>query len=191
MRSGLFVIGAICALAGAAQGGLFFESEPNSTPPQADDLGSFSIGDTEIVLGEIEDGGGDDVPGDVDWYSLTLTEDTVLLAAVFCNDSDADGTMQLLSGDGSTIIAFDDDEGIGLMPSFQVPLSAGFYYIGISGYPDGVLNTVLNGFDDFNQAAFGHGEEFAYKLLIGLNVPTTGTTGALALAGMIALRRRR
>lgn len=189
MKSLLFV-GALAALSGLAQGAIFFELESNDTPGTANDLGVYGPpGDGILVDGDMN-------PGDVDWFSITFTGPTDLVASAFAlpfSDTSTDGQLMLLDSLFS-IVAFDDDDNIGFMPSIQVSgLAAGTYYIGISGYDDGNAAgplTVFDGIDDSTGAP--HTEDWLYKLIIGANVaPAPGGAALVALAGLAGLRRRR
>lgn len=160
------------------------EVESNNTLATANDIGTFSApGGAMLVDGTI-------VQGDVDFFSFTLS-DTASLAvfAAFATGGGADGVMQLIGADG-VVIAFDDDSGIGLMPALQVAsLSAGTYFIGLSGFGDqgagsvGTTNIFTGG---------GHSQNFAYKLTFGFTViPAPGALAMLGFGGALMARRRR
>ena len=177
-------IAAVMLLAGSAQAGAFSEVESNNTLGTANSLGLFDVpGGSVIIDGAIGD-------NDVDWFEFTLAQDSSLAVfAAFSFGPSADGIMQLVSG-GGDVIAFDDDSGIGFMPSFQFEsLSAGTYYVGLSGFGDVGADSV-----DTDELAdgLGHAESFQYKLAIGFTiVPAPGATALLGLGGLAMTRRRR
>lgn len=160
------------------------EVESNNTLATANDIGTFSApGGSMLVDGTIN-------PGDVDWFSFTLSDTaSIAVFAGFSASSGADGVMQLVGFDG-VVIAFDDDNGVGLMPALQVEsLAAGTYYIGMSGFGDAGSGSV--GTTDIFDGA-SHDEEFAYKLTFGFTVvPAPGALAMLGFGGALMARRRR
>lgn len=161
--------------AGVAQSAIYFEVESNDTLATANDIGSYGFpGDGIVVDGMI-------TSGDVDWFCFTLLDNaTMVVAALFDMNPSAggDGVMGLFDSLGNALI-IDDDSNIGLMPSLQYAnLAAGTYYIAVSGYPD----------FDFEG---DHEENFEYKLVIGLNIPTPGALALMGLGGLTVARRRR
>lgn len=77
------------------------ESEPNDDASSAD---AAALGDT--LSGNM------DVPGDLDWYVFNVASDTVLVLDVDANDlgSPMDPLLWLVAPDGSTVLAFNDDD---------------------------------------------------------------------------------
>ncbi|MBL0921203.1 MAG: PPC domain-containing protein [Phycisphaerales bacterium] len=186
----VFTVGALAALCGVAQGGVFFEFGSNDTPATANDLGTITDpGGSVLVDGSI-------TPGDVDWFAITFTGPTELVMSIFSLSFGANDNSQLMVLDSNfNIIGFDDDSNIGLMSSVQLSgLAAGTYYIGVSGSDDagvagGGSPTIFDGFDD---SGAPHSQNWVYKLIIGANVvPAPGGVAMLGLAGLAGLRRRR
>ena len=190
----LFAVGALAALSGLAQGGIFFEFESNDTIATANDLGSITDpGGSILVDGTITPGDpASGAAGDVDGFAISFNGTTDLVVSIFSltNPVTDDSMLMLVDGDGTTILTFDDDEGINYMSAMQAfGLSAGTYYIGVSGYPDSDGTTLFDGFDDNGNPIT---ENFAYKLLIGANVvPAPAGVAMFGLAGLAGLRRRR
>jgi len=175
---------AIAGVASFAGAQTFSEVESNNTLGTANDIGTFDIpGGSVLISGILGD-------ADVDWYAFTLDNVASLsVFAVFSDDADADGVMQLVTA-GGDVIDFDDDSGIGFMPAIQATdLAAGTYYIGLSGFGDADSTSVdtdvlLNG--------DGHTENFGYKISVGFSiVPSPSTAALLGLGGLVGLRRRR
>lgn len=173
----------ILFVAGAAQAQILTESESNNTLATANSIGSFGFpGGTVLIDGTITE-------GDVDWFSFSLDADAGLAVfAVFSGTNNADPAMQVVNADG-VVIAFNDDS-LGLLPAIQLAdLSAGTYFVGVSGFGDQFSDSVgtTNIFD-----GLGHGEEFAYKLTIGASVvPSPASIAMLGLGGAMMVRRRR
>ncbi len=183
------VLCTVAAMAASAHAGNFFsESENNDTIAMANGLGTFDAPGGNLVL--------DGVMGtsDVDWFSFTLDNDASLSFFSIFSAAGADGLMQIVAT-GGDVIAFDDDSGVGLMPSIQIEnLAAGTYYIGISGFGDVDSSSV--GTDELADGRLdtgeGHGESFAYKLNVGFSiVPAPGATALLGMGGLMITRRRR
>lgn len=175
MGTKLMTVAMLALAAGVAQSAIFFEVESNDTLWTANDLGSYGVpGDGIVVDGMI-------TSGDVDWFSFTLLDNaTMVVAALFDMNpsSNNDGVMGLFDSLGNEIVV-DDDSGIDLMPALQFAnLAAGTYYIAISGYPDFTFEG-------------DHEENFEYKLVIGLNIPTPGALALMGLGGLTIARRRR
>jgi hypothetical protein len=199
----------IAAAAGAANASIFFETEGNNTMGSANFAGTFNApGEGLLIDGSITPGtvqgpnGQPGTAGDVDWFSFTVTGNTTFVASIFAiinnNAGGATPDSQLVVTDASgNILAFDDDENVGFMSSINtLTLTAGTYFIGVTGYNDmniGTGGTVVlpDGFTGTTQNS-GHTENWTYKLIIGLNiVPTPGAAALLGLGGLVAGRRRR
>jgi hypothetical protein len=185
---------AIAALSGVSSGAVLVESEPNDVLGDADDLGVFTAPGGSVVLD------GALVPGDVDWFSFTLADTgTLVIAALGSDDpSSTDGQFMLVDGTGTDVLEFDDDSGPGLLPAFNlVNLSAGDYFLGVSGFddisfPDDPVadDELFDGLD--SDTGDPHPEDFAYKLSVAYNVvPAPGAAMLLGMAGVAAVRRRR
>lgn len=191
MRFAAFVASAAAALALAAPAyaGFIVESEGNNTLGTADDFGAVaSPGDTLVGLGTI-------TAADVDWYRLELLDPTFFIGITLGTfDVDDDSQIQLVNAQG-VVIAFDDDSGPDLSSQLGVfNLDAGVYFVGVSQFDDiGEDQSGLEGlFDGINPEGDRTTETFSYLLSIGINtVPAPSAAGALALAGLVAARRRR
>lgn len=182
MRHTTVLLG-LAALAGTATAGVFDEIESNNTLATANFVGSFGPpGGTILASGGIE-------LGDVDWFEFSLTNTATLsFFAAFSGTLNADPALQVVNADG-TVIAFNDDS-LGLLPAIQIAgLSAGNYFVGVSGFGDAFSDSVgtTNVFD-----GLGHEENFVYKLSIGASVvPTPASIAMLGLGGALMTRRRR
>jgi hypothetical protein len=128
-------------------------------------------------------------PGDVDWIRFTLDGAPAFIidAATFGipNSATGDNQIILVANNQTTILAFDDDSGVGLFSAFEVTVPAGSYYLGVTGYNDlGLPNVHLpNG---------SHTETFQYKLTVGINpIPAPGSIALLGVALVTATRRHR
>jgi len=180
------------AFVASASGQVQFESEPNDTLANANFVGTFvPLGGAIAIDGAIG-------AGDVDWFQFDLAATTTLLfSAIGSTTGGADGQLMVVDGSGTDVLAFDDDSGPGLLPALQLfDLSAGSYFVGVSGFPDvtfadgAVDNDVL--FDGLDSTGAAHQEVFDYKLTISANlVPTPGAAAVLGLGGLVATRRRR
>lgn len=211
---------ALAVSAGVASAGLIFETEPNSTLATAEPIGPFvAPGDSLAIDGFITPGTlgqdpDDDVPGDVDWFTFTVTDLAFIGVTAFAFDlggapfggtpSEADSVLQLVNSDGQ-VIAYSDDDGPGLNPSLGFFLAPGTYSLGIApfedlNFPEGTrgkdggdeeLPDLFNGFNEFDGGR-PTTENFAYKLIIGINIiPAPGAATMLGMTGLISLRRRR
>ncbi len=187
--------GVIIALASSASAGIIFEVESNDSLATAQHVGTFSPPGGAIAI----DGSLGSSGSDVDWYAFDITgPSTVLLAALapVGNSTTIDGQMMLVSASGD-VIEFDDDDGPGLLPAFFVQnLTAGSYFIGVSGFDDIVFSDDPVGtdtlFDGLNNSGAPHGEVFQYKLSLAINViPAPASAALLAAGGLVASRRRR
>lgn len=120
-----------------------------------------------------------DPDGDVDWYAFNVVAGDLITAEVF---GSLDTTLGLFAPDGTTLLAFDDDDTDGLNSAlYYLAPASGTYYVAVSGFSDFVFDGAANG-----EAGF-------YQLIVsgGATVPTPGALGLLGLAGMVAARRRR
>ena len=182
MKKRIFVLTAL--FAGTAQAGLVSEMEGNDTLATANDLGLFSApGGSVLVDGVIGD-------NDVDWFQFTLDNDASLsVFAAFATGPGADGVLQIVAS-GGDVIAFDDDSGIGLMPAISLnTLTAGTYFVGLSGFGDAGSGSVDT--DELFDGQ-GHSENYGYKLNIGFTVvPAPGALALLGMGGLAVARRRR
>lgn len=147
------------------------EVEPNDSLITSQSLGSLS--GALAILGQLE-------TEDVDFYSFTLQADTLFSASVFDFTPDRlddhDSVIALFDS-GGTMLASDDDEGIGLLSSLSFHiLQAGTYHMAISGFPD---------FDFVGD----HGENFSYVLVIAAS-PIPAPAGFAILVGMGLMGRR-
>lgn len=178
----------VAAMAATAQAGFFNEAEGNNTLFLANSIGSYDApGGGAIINGVISS-------GDVDWFSFTLDNSASLSVFALFSASNADGVMQIVDA-GGTVIAFDDDSGVDLMPAIQMQnLAAGLYYIGVSGFGDvdsGSVGTT-NVADGLLVTGGQHGEEFGYKLSVGFTiVPAPGSMALLSMGGALMIRRHR
>jgi len=173
----------VAAFTAASQAGFFTETENNNTLALANDVGTYdSPGGSIAIEGTITE-------GDVDWFSFTLENTATLAFFSAFGTNGGDGVMQIVTA-GGDVIAFDDDSGVGLMPAIQlIDLSAGSYFIGLSGFDD-----VGPGSVDSDELAdgLGHSENFAYKLSVGFSiVPAPGATALLGMGGLMMVRRKR
>ena len=174
----------VAGMVGAASANFFTEIESNNTLGTANNVGTFGVpGGSVLIDGSID-------IGDVDWFSFSLS-DTASLAvfSAFSSSSPADGVLQIVDSNG-VVIGFDDDSGVGLMPALQlVNLSAGQYFVGISGFGDQGAGSVGTT-DVFD--GLGHQQSFVYKLTIGATVvPAPASAAMLGLGGLVMARRRR
>ncbi|XXX77058.1 DVUA0089 family protein [Sorangium sp. So ce134] len=142
---------AACQLEGATA-----ETEPNSTPAEADANGAVAPG--ALVSGDIEP------EGDVDLFALRLTAISDLRIETFdssgperCADG-IDTALALLAADGATVLASDDDGGVGACSLIDSTspggaaarrLEPGTYYVRVHGFPEvpGARYTLLVSLD--------------------------------------------
>lgn len=191
MRRILFAGAAALALASAANAGLLFETESNDTPATANFLAAFTPPGGSIAVDGVKD------IGDVDWFRFDLSDmSTLVITTIGSSDiPQPDTQLQLVAGDGMTIIDWDDDDGPGLLSAMNViGLPAGTYYIGVSSFADATfangLTTLFDGID--TNTGMPTDEVFSYKLSIAVNlVPAPGSAALLGLGGLVAIRRRR
>ncbi|MBX3357932.1 MAG: PEP-CTERM sorting domain-containing protein [Phycisphaeraceae bacterium] len=186
MRTRLLVCAAaIAGASGAAFAQPILESEPNNTMATAN----------AIVASQYPTGAfafdGAISPGDVDWITFTLPIETIINASTFGRPNSLSGDSQIiLVGPGSTIVAFDDDSGLGLFSAFEATVSAGTYFLGVTGFDD--LDLGLSGTNPPRIPTGAHQESFEYKLVVGFNpVPAPGSLALLGAGGAMLLRRRR
>ncbi len=173
----------IAAFAAVSHAGFINETEDNNTLALANDIGVFSDpGGSVAIDGVLSD-------NDVDWFTFTLDQTASLSFFSAFGADGADGIMQIVAA-GGDVIAFDDDSGIGFMPSIQIDnLAAGTYFIGLSGFGDVGAGSV-----DSDELANGegHSENFSYKLNVGFSIiPAPGATALLGMGGLMMSRRRR
>lgn len=176
-------LGLIAAAAGMASAGAFNEFENNNSLTFANDIGTFTEpGGSVIVTADL---GVDDV----DWFRFTLTDTATLSVFAAFSPDNGDGVLQVVSDTGD-VFAFDDDSGIGFLPSLQlVDLAAGTYFVGFSGFGDADVSSIAS---DELLDGLGHDEAFGYKLAIGFTVvPAPASAAMLGLGGLLACRRRR
>lgn len=208
---------ALALLSGVASAGLIFETEPNSTLETANDIGPFNAPGTSLAIDGfitpgVPRGNPAGEPGDVDWFTFTITDFAFIGVTAFAFELfnhaaggfvEADSALELVDSQGNVLL-YSDDDGPGLNPSFGTFLIPGTYFIGIAPYEDlnfpdsargkgpgpEILPDLFNGYDEFNDRPTQ--ADFAYKLIIGVNVaPAPGAATTLALAGLVAVRRRR
>jgi len=191
MLKGFFACGVSLAMASAASAGLLVETESNNTPGTANFLTAFSPPGGSIAVDGVKD------VGDVDWYRFDLTAmSTVVLTTIGSSESpEPDTQLQLVAGDGTTILDWDDDDGPGFLSALNVVgLPAGTYYIGVSSFADATSTNGLTMLFDGIDTITGQPtvDVFTYKLSIAVNlVPAPGSAALLGLGGLVALRRRR
>jgi hypothetical protein len=169
--------------------GLYFEVEPNGTVAEAianNHVGTYvAPGDGTSIEGYLDS-------GDVDWYAFTVADDAYIGAAAFDPlGAGADAQFQLIDTLG-TIIDWDDDSGVGLMPSLDANIPAGTYLLGVSAYADVTSSTGLtelfDGIDNFTGGPTD--ANFTYKVSIIANVvPEPSSLALLALGGLLMRRR--
>lgn len=194
---------ALALAAGIASASLIVETESNNTAATANNIGSFGVPGGSVLVDGTITGGGAEIRGDVDWFAFTVSGTATVVTSVFSLDNGfADSELWLVGGDGTTIIAYNDDGnpggGSGGMSSLlQLSLAPGNYYLALSGFNDGgFFNNLPDGWNGsapvVNGNGTGHGENFTYKLLVGFNiVPSPGALALIGLGGAVIARRRR
>jgi len=137
-------------------------------------------------------------PGDVDWFTFTVTGTSTVVASIFSlNNTMADSQLWLVGSNGTTILAYNDNGNPGggspyMSSLIQFNLAPGTYFLAISGYNDGNASNLPDGFAGNTTQLSGHTQSFDYKFLVGFNViPTPGATALLGLGGLAIARRRR
>lgn len=176
----------ICSTASA---GLYDEVEPNGTIADAlanNHLGTYlAPGDGTLIEGYLDS-------GDVDWYAFEVAGDAYIGAAGFDPlGVGADAQFQLIDTSGS-IIEWDDDDGVGLMPSLEANIPAGTYLLGVSAFADVTSSTgyseLFDGLD--NNTGGPTDADFLYKVTIITNVVPEPTALSLLSLGALLIRRR-
>ncbi|MDP6635788.1 MAG: DVUA0089 family protein [Phycisphaerae bacterium] len=123
------------------------QREPGDTMSIAYDLGSFGDSVVHRVAPQTI-GDGPFGAFDVDFFEITLAQAGTLIADVDAEAiSGLDAHLGLFTS-GGILIAFDDDTD-GHDPYLSSALSAGTYYVGVSGYPN----------DDYDPTVGGSGSE--------------------------------
>ncbi len=109
----------------------------------AANLGTLGIGDSANELGQIGDG--PYLAKDVDLYRFTLAEAGTVAVAVDAQSQGSllDAYLRLFDANGKLVAANDDSNGRD--PALSEDLSAGIYYIGVSGYPNRYYDPVTAG----------------------------------------------
>jgi hypothetical protein len=202
MKSFVLSVAALAACAGVASANLIVETESNNSAATANNIGSFGVPGGSVLVDGTITGGGLSIAGDVDWFRFTVGGTSTVVTSVFSLDNTAaDSELWLVAGDGTTVLAYNDDGNsgggaTGMSSLLSLNLAPGNYYLALSGFDDGGVTNVLP--DGFNGGAApgpttsGHGENFTYKLLVGFNiVPSPGALALLGAGGMLAVRRRR
>ena len=152
-RVALLGLAMLVSIAGLARADLLREREPNDTPPTAQPVrGDASIGS---VIG---------APGDVDVFAIRLPAggfvQAVLLARGFRAGSSLTGQLEILAGDGTTVLAQDVSQGGSDDPAVSLQVgTAGVYFISVRdannqggpGYPY-VLSIEMEGNATFDLA---------------------------------------
>lgn len=190
MRS-LVLVTALMACASVASATilpLWNEVEPNDTIATAianDFLGTATApGGGALIEGYLNS-------GNVDWYAFSVDNNAYVGAAAFDPAGvGADAQFQLITAAG-TIIEWDDDDNVGLMPSLEANIPAGTYLLGVSAYADVTSTTGLTQlFDGVDNLTGGPtAADFVYKVSIIMNV--VPEPASLALLALGALIRRR
>ena len=168
---------------------LWTEVEPNGTIAEA--IANNFVG-TATAPGSFTAIEGYLDSGDVDWYAFEVDNDAYIGAAAFDTDSvGADAQFQLIDEFGS-IIEWDDDDGIGLMPSLEANIPAGTYLLGVSAYADTTFSTGLTELFDGVDSFTGEATEadFTYKVSIVANVIPEPASVVLLSLGLFLFRRR-
>lgn len=198
---------AVALAAGMARADVLIETEGNNTMATSNFVNTFSANASILIDGTLSPGSNGPlavIPGDVDWFSFTITNTGVFVASIFTLTPPSgnyipDSQLILVNALG-TILATNDDGNPGggsqYMSSIApITLAAGTYYIGVTGYNDlnlsgNTLGTVLP--DGLNASGTAHTENFDYKLIIGINiVPAPASAALLGVFGLAAGRRRR
>jgi hypothetical protein len=102
-------------------------------------------------------------PGDVDFYSFSVSAgDFVTLAVVDSGrGSHADPALRVFDA-SNAVVATDDDSGPGFLPSLRLIVPSG---------GGGTWKVAVTGFGDADFDGSGHSEDFDYELVIGAEPP--------------------
>lgn len=207
MKNNIAALGviALATAAGTANASLVFDAESNNTAATANPIGTFNIpGGSVLIDGTITPGtlqqqtGAPGTPGDVDWFTFTVTGTSTVVASIFSlNNTAADSQLWLVGSNGTTILAYNDNGNPGggspyMSSLIQFNLAPGTYFLAISGFNDGNASNLPDGFAGNTTQLSGHTQSFDYKFLVGFNVvPTPGAAALLGLGGLAIARRRR
>lgn len=183
MRPMLCGAAALVLCAGGVAQGAFIDTEPNNnTPAGADYLGVFGDGDARVIVASL-------FPNDVDWFRIDVDTDIpgflTTITFPLTNPNNNPDTILAVFDVGLNLLGINDDgmSGGGGQDSFgsavRLPaLSAGTYYIAVSGNPD---------FDLLGN----HTQSGFYALTVSFVIPSPGAGALAACAGLVTLRRRR
>ena len=117
--------------------------------------------------------------GDVDFYSFPVSDgDFVTLSVIEAGDGAFHDAQIRLYDASDAVVAQDDDSGPGFLPALRVRVPAG---------GGGTWKVAVTGFGDADFDGVGHGEDFAYQLVIGaeppaFSEPSPDNNGTQALA---------
>lgn len=177
MTKQLLALVAAGGFAGLAQAGLVVETESNDSFSTANFIGNFTPpGDAVVVDGGIHNL--QTGAPDQDWFSFSVSNSADMVLSIYGlpDSTHGDSFVQLYAADGTTVLAQDDDSGLGLFSSFEKQIAAGNYFIRVSASPNATADN----------------RQFDYKMVVGFNVTPAPSTMMLAgLGGLVVGRRRR